>query len=78
MQEYPKMMSVGAKSNKIRVAACSPQIRPRYWGSRRQTHHLEHPHGNELMLRDLRPPIVYWGYIGIVENKMETTIANWG
>ena len=62
----------------IRVAACSPQIRPRYWGSRRQTHRPEHPQGNGLMLRDLRPPIVYWGYEGIMENKMETTIVYWG
>ena len=32
--------------------------------------------------RNVRPqevsPIVYWGYIGITENKMETTIVYWG
>ena len=21
---------------------------------------------------------IYWGYVGIMENKMETTIVNWG
>ena len=26
----------------------------------------------------MEPAIVNWGYIGIMEKKMETTIVNWG